>query len=231
MRAQPQPQARPQPSQGRPQAPQAQGRPGYEDGRRFVGRPNRWLDVEGDDIAKGLSPADQTDHDDREEQRQWRYFNNDRQGAPPQVQGWRRGDGRPDGRPEARPEGRPGQGGGHWTDHPRDNPRWEQQHSRDRQHGDRPQWRPGAFPHSFDSHHRFHVRPYRRPPHFFLHAWSFGEFLPPDWYGPDYLIADWWDYDLPAPPYGFDWVRIGDDAVLVDDYSGRIVQVIRGLFW
>ncbi|HEV2530600.1 RcnB family protein [Phenylobacterium sp.] len=203
---------------GRPQA-QRQGTPGYDDGRRYLGRPGRWVDTEGDDTSKGLSPADQADHEDRDELRQWRRYNNDRQAGPPTYQGGRR------------PDGRPADGDRRGVDHPRDNPRWEQQHSRDRDHRDHPQWRPGAFPPSFASHHRFRDRPYRRPPHFFVHAWSFGEFLPPAWYGPEYLIADWWDYDLPAPPYGYDWVRVGDDAVLVEDYSGRIVQVVRALFW
>ena len=213
--------------QGRPQPSEAQGRPGYEDGRRFVGRPGRWVDTEGDDTSKGFSPADQADREDRDGARQWRRYNNDRQGAPPQTQGGRRTDGRFDGRPDARPWDGDRRAG----DHQRPNPQWEQQHSRDRAHRDHPQWRPGAFPPSFTSHHRFHVRSYRRPPHFFLHTWSFGEFLPPAWYGPEYLIADWWDYDLPAPPYGFDWVRVDDDALLIDDETGRIVQVIRGLFW
>jgi hypothetical protein len=240
VRPQFQPQARPQPSQ-------AQGRPDHEDGRRFVGRPGRWTDTEGDDTSKGLSPADRADREDRDEQHQWRRYNNDRQGAPPQYQGGGRPDGRTDGhgdgnrdghgdrhwdgRGDRGPAAHPGDGDRRFGDHSRPNPRWEQQHSGDRAHRDRPQWRPGAFPQSFRSHHRFHVRPYHRPPHFFLHGWGFGEFLPPAWYGPDYLIADWWDYDLPAPPYGFDWVRVGDDALLIDDDTGRIVQAIRGLFW
>ena len=70
-----------------------------------------------------------------------------------------------------------------------------------------------------------------RPPHFYAHIWSFGEFLPQSWYGPEYVIEDWWDFDLPAPPYGYVWVRVGDDALLVDDYDGRVVQVVRALFW
>ena len=41
---------------------------------------------------------------------------------------------------------------------------------------------------------------------------------------------DWWSYGLPEPPYGYDWVRVGPDALLVD-YSGRIVQVVRAVFW
>jgi len=95
----------------------------------------------------------------------------------------------------------------------------------------RPQWRPGAYPHSFHSAHRYRIGPYIRPPHFYAHVWTFGEVLPVDWYAPDYLIEDWWNYDLPAPPPGFDWVRVGDDALLIDEYTGQVAQVVRQLFW
>ena len=33
------------------------------------------------------------------------------------------------------------------------------------------------------------------------------------------------------PPPGFDWVRSGPDALLIDQFSGRIVQVVRNVFW
>lgn len=113
---------------------------------------------------------------------------------------------------------------GPWNDRDRDG-------YRDGRHDDRPQWRPGAYPRSFHSPRRYHAHPYRRPPHFYVHVWSFGELLPYAWFGPEYVITDWWAYDLPPPPPGYDWVRVGDDALLVDEYTGRIVQVVRDLFW
>jgi Ni/Co efflux regulator RcnB len=33
------------------------------------------------------------------------------------------------------------------------------------------------------------------------------------------------------PPSGFDWVRVGYDAILVDAYTGQVVQVVRMVFW
>jgi Ni/Co efflux regulator RcnB len=104
-------------------------------------------------------------------------------------------------------------------------------HRRSGAYGGHRQWRPGAYPHSYRSGRRFHIRPYIRPPHFYAHVWSFGEFLPQAWVAPEYLIEDWWNYDLPEPPYGYDWIRVGDDALLVDEYDGRVVQVVRDLFW
>ena len=64
-----------------------------------------------------------------------------------------------------------------------------------------------------------------------MRSWGFGEVLPRSWYGSGYGITDPWRFDLPLPPPGFDWVRAGDDALLIDQYTGRIVQVVRNLFW
>jgi len=220
--------------QGRPQGQDprhAQGQPGYEDGRRFVRRPGTWVDHDGDSNPQGLAPADRADQEDRDELRQARRFSGDRavQGDP------RRFDGRgPQGgwNGQRGQDPRAGDGRGNWNGDRRGGDgrgTWSGDHRGDT-HG-RPQWRPGAYPHVYPSQHRFHVREYRRPPHFFFRTWGFGDILPPAWYGPEYVLVDWWDYDLPAPPYGYEWVRVGDDALLIDGYSGRVEQVVRELFW
>jgi len=96
----------------------------------------------------------------------------------------------------------------------------------------RPHWQQGRYPSVYRSQHRYRYSGYYRPPiGFYAFNWSFGDFLPQGWYGPDYLLYDWWNYDLPYPPPGYDWVRVGDDALLVDSYTGRVVQVVRLLFW
>jgi Ni/Co efflux regulator RcnB len=92
-------------------------------------------------------------------------------------------------------------------------------------------WERGRFPPVYASSHRYRVDPYRRPYGFFVRSWAFGDFLPRGWYGPGYWIDDFYDYDLPWPPPGYHWVRVGPDVLLVDDYTGRIVQVVRDLFW
>jgi hypothetical protein len=33
------------------------------------------------------------------------------------------------------------------------------------------------------------------------------------------------------PPYGYEWVCYGDDALLVNVYTGEILQVVYGLFY
>ena len=64
---------------------------------------------------------------------------------------------------------------------------------------------------------------YRRP--------SIGITLYAGYYQPDYWLDDPWQYRLP-PVYGpYRWVRYYDDALLVDIYSGQVVDVIDNFFW
>lgn len=113
-----------------------------------------------------------------------------------------------------------------------DRQRFVQEHDRTGWDHNRPHWSQNRYPHVFQSHHRFHRGRFFWPRGFGFRAFAFGEILPPIfWTSPDYLIEDWWDYDLPYPPPGYEWVRAGDDALLVDEYDGRIVQVIREIFW
>jgi Ni/Co efflux regulator RcnB len=92
-------------------------------------------------------------------------------------------------------------------------------------------WDHNRYPPIYAAAHRYHVAPYHRPYGWFVRSWGFGDYLPGGWFAPDYWVDDFWDYDLPYPPPGFHWVRVGDDALLVDDYSGRILQVVRDIFW
>lgn len=66
---------------------------------------------------------------------------------------------------------------------------------------------------------------------FYVRSWGYGDVYPRAWYGPEYFIVDAWRYDLPLPPPGFEWVRSGADALLIDEYTGRIVQIVRDVFW
>jgi hypothetical protein len=52
---------------------------------------------------------------------------------------------------------------------------------------------------------------------------------------PVYFSQQYWIdpamYSLPYPPPGTQWVRYWNDAVLVDMYSGQVVDVIHNFFW
>jgi Ni/Co efflux regulator RcnB len=92
-------------------------------------------------------------------------------------------------------------------------------------------WQPGRAPPVFWSQNRYRIGGYRAPYGYYVRAWGFGEFLPRGWYGQDYWVGDFLDYGLPYPPPGYEWVRVGGDALMIDRYTGRIVQVVRGIFW
>ena len=79
---------------------------------------------------------------------------------------------------------------------------------------------------------RFHITvAYRQPPGFYVHRWTFGERLPVAFFARDYWITDFALYGLMAPWAGYEWVRVGDDALLVDVGTGEVVRVEYGLFY
>jgi Ni/Co efflux regulator RcnB len=87
-----------------------------------------------------------------------------------------------------------------------------------------------SFQRNFTAPRQFHVRRYRRPHGWYEHRWVFGETLPALFWVQNYWIGDYYDYGLPDPPPGFVWVRYGDDALLVDQNSGEVLQVEYDLF-
>jgi hypothetical protein len=60
---------------------------------------------------------------------------------------------------------------------------------------------------------------------------SIGYVLQSLFFGQRYWINDPWQYRLPAVYGPYRWVRYYDDAVLVDVYTGRVVDVINRFFW
>lgn len=94
-----------------------------------------------------------------------------------------------------------------------------------------PRYDPRGYPPVWIPSYRYRGGPWIPPPGFVPRRWSHGEVLPWTWWTPRYRIESWWRYALPVPPVGFAWVRLGRDAVLVDLWTGRIVQVAYTLFW
>jgi hypothetical protein len=78
----------------------------------------------------------------------------------------------------------------------------------------------------------YHPGPYYAP--FRAHRYNrlqIGFFLDSLFFQPRFFINDPWDYRLP-PVYGpYRWVRYYDDVLLVDIYSGEVVDVIYDFFW
>jgi Ni/Co efflux regulator RcnB len=78
---------------------------------------------------------------------------------------------------------------------------------------------------------RFHAPSYRRPSGYYSHRWTWGDVLPRIFWAQDYWLNDFSDYDLPPPPYGAVWVRYGSDALLIDRYTGEVIEVEYGIFY
>jgi hypothetical protein len=53
----------------------------------------------------------------------------------------------------------------------------------------------------------------------------------PSYYSSRYWINDPWYYRLPYAPPGYRWIRYYDDALLIDTWSGEVVDVIYNFFW
>jgi Ni/Co efflux regulator RcnB len=77
----------------------------------------------------------------------------------------------------------------------------------------------------------FQAGAYRAPQGYAPRHWSYGQRLPNAYFARNYWITDFLDYALFAPPPGLVWVRVGDDALLIDEYSGEIIQVEYGVFY
>ena len=78
----------------------------------------------------------------------------------------------------------------------------------------------------------YHLGHYYSP----YRSWSYrplsiGFSLQPLFYSSRYWIDDPWQYRLPEAYGPYRWVRYYDDALLVDIYSGEVVDVIHDFFW
>uniref|UniRef100_UPI00255256FD RcnB family protein n=1 Tax=Erythrobacter oryzae TaxID=3019556 RepID=UPI00255256FD len=169
------------------------------------------------DIARDARRADQRgdwrgDRDgwrgDRDGRGGWR---GDRDGWRGDRRGWRRDDWRWGW------NGRPG-----WDR--RDFRRWDNRWRFDRRYdwndfrrANRFAFRPGPYYAPFRSHRYSRL--------------SIGFYLDSLFFQPRFFINDPWAYRLP-PVYGpYQWVRYYDDVLLVDIYTGEVVDVINDFFW
>lgn len=83
-----------------------------------------------------------------------------------------------------------------------------------------------------DNRMAFHVGRYYPPYRGYTYRrMSVGLVLDRLFYGPTYYITDYYNYRLPAPYGPYQWVRYWDDAVLVDIYTGEVVDVLYDFFW
>jgi len=96
---------------------------------------------------------------------------------------------------------------------------WRGDHRYDwRRHRDRNRW-------------VFRIGTYYDPYRYGYRRYDIGYRMWPNYYSSNYWLNDPWEYRLP-PAYGpYRWVRYYDDALLVNIYTGQVVDVIHHFFW
>jgi Ni/Co efflux regulator RcnB len=77
----------------------------------------------------------------------------------------------------------------------------------------------------------FHLGFYYDPFGWSYRPYSIGWRLWPSYYSSRYWISDPWEYRLPYAPPGYRWIRYWDDALLVDTFTGEVVDVLHNFFW
>ena len=96
--------------------------------------------------------------------------------------------------------------------------------------------RPGAQTFGYGGHQyfRYQAAPYRYPGGYYgwaNHSWRRGEWLPAAFITSSYFINDWYDFGLWQPDYGYEWIRVGADAVLINLADGQVVDVVPGVYY
>jgi Ni/Co efflux regulator RcnB len=90
-----------------------------------------------------------------------------------------------------------------------------------------------AYRRAFVSPRRYRYSGWYAPPRgYYYRRWGVGSIFPSlFWASSSYFINSWWSYGLMSPPWGYEWVRYGPDAVLIDVRTGQILQVRYNVFW
>ena len=105
--------------------------------------------------------------------------------------------------------------------------------------GDRPRWGTGwhrDHRYNWRDHRRRHRALFRVGFYFDPFGWSYRRYdrgwrLWPSYYDRSYWLSDPYMYRLPHAPHPYRWVRYWNDALLVDTYTGQVVDVVHDFFW
>ena len=124
-----------------------------------------------------------------------------------------------------------------WNDHRNDNNRhdWNGNRGWDRPRND---W--SSHPNYWDNRrhdrrdyarYRFQFGSYRAPYGYHNQVWHRGDHLPRSYYSSSYIVNDWRPYRLYAPPYGYHWVRVGNDVLLTALATGVVLDVLYDIWY
>lgn len=80
------------------------------------------------------------------------------------------------------------------------------------------------------SQRRYNAGRYHPPRGYQTRQWSYGQQMPHYYRSNQYVVSNYGQYGLRAPPRGYHYVRSGNDVVLAAIAGGLITAVIGGLF-
>ena len=86
---------------------------------------------------------------------------------------------------------------------------------------------------NYRDHHRsiFRIGIYYDPFGWGYQRYNIGWRLYPAYYEQNFWLTDPYMYDLPYAPWPLQWVRYYDDALLVNVFTGQVVDVMYDFFW
>ena len=182
----------------------------------------------GDDHVQGVDQTRDFDRGDRQARSNWQQRNSNWNGTADQYrqrQAWQQRSGNWN---RENDQYRQRQGYQQQVDHRRQlSSRWSSGGwNRDWRNDRRYDWR------NYREHHRsvFRLGIYYDPFDYNYRQFNIGYRLQPVYFGQNYWI-DPAMYGLPFPPPGTAWVRYWNDALLVDTYTGEVVDAVRNFFW
>ena len=92
-------------------------------------------------------------------------------------------------------------------------------------------WDNRRHDHNDYARYRYHNGYYRAPYGYQYRTWHRGDYLPRAYYGSSYIVYDYAPYRLYAPPYGYHWVRVGNDVVLTALATGVVLDVLYNIWY
>lgn len=126
--------------------------------------------------------------------------------------------------------------GRNWRGGDRDDRNWRDGRRGDRRNNWNRGWRnDNRYNWSYwrnQNRNRYRLSPYYSPyRNWSYRRFSIGLYLDSLFYSQRYWIGDPWQYRLPPADPGTQWVRYYDDVILVDTYTGEVIDVIYNFFW
>ena len=128
-----------------------------------------------------------------------------------------------------------------WNDHRADNRHRDSRNDWNGHRGwDRPRSDWNNHPNYWDNRrhdrrdyarYRYSYGHYRAPRGYHYRVWHRGDHLPRSYYGSSYIVYDWRPYRLYSPPYGYHWVRVGNDVLLTALATGVVLDVIYDIWY